>query len=130
MSPQPQDQPADAASPTPVNSEPAAVRPVARRADWALALALAAAAFLLYVPSLFNPFVEYDDPHYVTRNAMVRGGLTVEGVKWAFTTTTFGNWLPVAWLSHELDVQLFGLSPAGHHATSAAVHAANAALVF
>ena len=101
-----------------------------RRTDLAVALVLAVATFLLYLPSLSNGFVEYDDPMYVTANPVVQQGLTWATVKWAFTTSTFGNWLPVTWLSHLLDVELFGLNPAGHHATSSAIHAVNAGLVF
>jgi len=28
------------------------------------------------------------------------------------------NWHPLTWISHMLDVQLFGFKPAGHHFTS------------
>ena len=101
-----------------------------RRVDWLIAAGLALVTFLLYLPSLSNSFVDYDDHHYVTANAVVQRGLTWGGVKWAFTTTKFSNWLPVTWLSHMLDCQLFGLNAAGHHGTSAALHAFNAAALF
>lgn len=106
--------------------------PAPRRAlpSWLLPVALFAGTFLLYVPSLFNGFVAVDDPYYITNRPIVQRGLTLEGFKWAFTTTEFANWLPVTWLSHMLDCQLFGLNPTGHHLTSALIHAANAALVF
>lgn len=94
------------------------------------AAALAVVSFALYIPSLSNHFVDYDDPHYVTSNPVVQQGLSWAGVRWAFTTTRFANWLPVTWLSHMLDCELFGLDPAGHHATSAALHALNAAALF
>lgn len=100
-----------------------------RRADVLIAAALFVGSFLLYVPILSNGSVDYDDPEYVGREMVLRG-LTVDGVRWAFTTRDFGNWLPVTWLSHMLDVQLFGTRWGGHHATSAVLHAANAALVF
>jgi Tfp pilus assembly protein PilF len=128
-------------SPGGAGSAPAAPAPPGERAHPAqpsagrgstvgIALALAVFSFLLYIPSLSAPFVDYDDPQYVTRNAMVQMGLTAQSVKWAVTTSTFGNWLPVTWLSHLLDVQLFGLNAGGHHATSAALHGLNATLVF
>jgi tetratricopeptide (TPR) repeat protein len=96
----------------------------------AVALALALGTFALYLPTLAHDFVLLDDPHYVVDNSIVQRGLTLDGVRWAFTTTTFANWLPVTWLSHMLDCQLFGLWAGGHHLTSAALHALNAALVF
>jgi Flp pilus assembly protein TadD len=92
-----------------------------------LLLALVVWAFL---PVLHNGFVNYDDPAYVTENPGVLGGLTVAGVGWAFTTIHFGNWQPVNWLSHMLDVQLFGLKAAGHHATSLLIHAGSTLLLF
>lgn len=98
--------------------------------DFALALVIAAGAFLLYVPTFYNDFVAYDDPHYIQEQPMVLGGLSAAGVRWAFSTTTFANWLPITWLTHQLDVQLWGLRAGGHHATSALLHAVNAALLF
>lgn len=98
--------------------------------DWIIAAALALSSFLLYLPTFSFGFVDYDDPKYVTENPVVQRGLTLAGIKWAFTTTTFANWLPVTWLSHMLDCQLYGLEGGGHHATSTALHAINAALVF
>src|SRR5688572_14833756 len=67
-----------------------------------LTVLIAAATFALYIPSLSNHFVDFDDHHYVTANPVVQRGLTREGLVWAFTTTKFANWLPVTWLSHML----------------------------
>jgi tetratricopeptide (TPR) repeat protein len=76
-------------------------------------------------------FVTFDDDLYVTSNPAVRGGLTRAGVRWAFTAVGYAsNWHPLTWLSHQLDVTLFGLDPAGHHLTGAILHAANAVLLF
>ena len=100
------------------------------RSELAVATALAVVSFCLYIPSFSNSFVDYDDPHYVTQNKVVQKGLTAEGVAWAFTTTRFANWLPVTWLSHMYDCQMFGLNAGGHHATSAVLHAFNAAMLF
>lgn len=104
--------------------------PASRGLDLWLALALAAAAFLLYAPSLDNGFVDLDDPIYLTNNPHVLGGLTWANVRWAFTTTSAANWLPLTWLSHMLAVDLFGLDPAPHHAINALLHAVTAATVF
>ena len=40
-----------------------------------------------------------------------------------------GNWHPLTSWSHMLDVQLFGLEPAGHHAVSLLLHVLNAVLL-
>ncbi len=84
----------------------------------------------LYYPALQNGFVNYDDPAYVTSNFHVQQGLTSRSVAWAFTSTAEANWHPLTWISHMLDVQLFGLRPAGHHAQSVLWHAVNVVLLF
>lgn len=104
--------------------------PPRRPSAWLVALALALATFALYLPTLANDFVHLDDPEYVLNNPVVQQGITLEGIRWAFTTTRFANWLPITWLSHMLDCELFGLWAGGHHLTSSALHALNAALVF
>jgi tetratricopeptide (TPR) repeat protein len=60
----------------------------------------------------------------------VRAGLSAAGARWAFTSTQLANWHPLTWLSHQLDVTLFGMAPAGHHLTSLLLHLANTALLF
>jgi tetratricopeptide (TPR) repeat protein len=95
-----------------------------------MAALLAAAALVLFRPVLHHDFVRYDDPDYVTENARVLGGLTWSGAAWAFGTGHAGNWHPLTWMSHMLDVRLFGLDPGRHHLTSALFHAANSALLF
>jgi tetratricopeptide (TPR) repeat protein len=95
-----------------------------------LSVLLALATMAVFWPALRNDFVLYDDPQYVTENLSVLRGLSWEGVQWAFTTDYFGNWHPLTWISHLLDVRLFGKDPWGHHLTSVLLHSANAALLF
>ncbi len=85
---------------------------------------------VLYYPALHNGFVNYDDPAYITSNWHVQQGLNSRGVAWAFTSTAEANWHPLTWLSHMLDVQLFGMRPEGHHAQSVFWHALNVVLLF
>src|SRR5436190_5412276 len=102
------------------------------RGRWHLAIAgvVALATVVVFVPVLRHGFVNYDDPEYVTENVHVRAGLSWAGVPWAFTAPHAADWHPLTWLSHVLDAQLFGLAPAGHHATSVLLHATTAALPF
>ncbi|HLZ54371.1 MAG TPA: tetratricopeptide repeat protein [Verrucomicrobiae bacterium] len=96
--------------------------------------ALSLLLFLLtvgtFLPTLKNDFVNFDDPIYVVDNIHVNRGLTWAGVGWAFHATAGGIWLPLTWLSHMLDCQLYGLKPWGHHLTNVLLHALNTALVF
>lgn len=75
-------------------------------------------------------FTVYDDDQYLTGNPRVQSGLSAEGVAWAFTTTHAANWHPLTWLSHMLDVELFGMDPGAHHRVNVAFHAANTLLLF
>jgi Flp pilus assembly protein TadD len=101
------------------------------RSAW-LSVLLFAGTLLLYAPVRHHEFINYDDPEYVTENRYVKKGLTAEGVQWAFGELHGENtyWHPVTWLSHMLDVELFGLSEEWHHMINVIFHAINAVLVF
>ncbi len=97
---------------------------------WVIPVFLAGITLLVYSSVGQHAFISYDDPLYVTSNPRVISGLSWQNVFWALTALDIGNWHPLTWLSHLLDVELFGLSAAGHHWISAGIHAANAALLF
>jgi len=92
--------------------------------------------FLILIPLVVfwqvsnNDFISFDDDDYVTNNPHIQTGITVKGVIWAFTETHAHNWHPLTWLSHMMDVQLFGLKPAGHHIMNLIFHMANTLLLF
>jgi hypothetical protein len=75
-------------------------------------------------------FITYDDPYYVYKNPDIQSGITLESVKWAFTTDWTANWIPLTWLSYMLDWQLFGSNPAGYHVVNLIFHIANTLLLF
>jgi tetratricopeptide (TPR) repeat protein len=100
------------------------------RRDAAIALGIFALTCAVYAGALANGFVRMDDPAYVTENPLVRGGLSLQAVRVAFGELRAANWHPLTWISHMLDVELFGLAPAGHHATSVVLHALSSALLF
>ena len=60
----------------------------------------------------------------------IQNGVTVDAIRWAFTTTYQANWHPLTWMSHMLDVQLFGLNPRWHHLTNLLFHISNTILLF
>jgi protein O-mannosyl-transferase len=84
----------------------------------------------VYWPVTGFEFINLDDRDYVTANRFVTQGLTWSGVWWAFQTVYAANWHPVTWLSHMLDVQLFGLHPGGPHVVNLLLHVANTLLLF
>ncbi len=96
---------------------------------WLTLALLVAATILAFAGTLRNGWLLVDDPLYVTRNPHVARGLTLDGLLWFLREPHGENWHPLTSWSHMLDVQLFGLAPAGHHAMSLALHALNAALL-
>jgi tetratricopeptide (TPR) repeat protein len=60
----------------------------------------------------------------------VQNGLTLAGVRWAFTTGYASNWHPVTWLSHMTDCELFSLNAGAHHFVNVLFHSANSVLLF
>jgi tetratricopeptide (TPR) repeat protein len=93
-------------------------------------VALVAINVIVYAPVRHHDFVALDDTEYVTENRQVTGGLTWPAVAWAFTTDRVANWHPLTWLSHMLDVQLFGVNAGPHHVTNLALHVLNTLLLF
>ncbi len=92
-------------------------------------LALAAATLLLFWRATSNGFIDLDDDFYVLLNGNVNRGLTASGLRWAFVTYDYFYWQPLAWISHMIDSDMFGLNPWGHHLTNVLLHAANTVLV-
>jgi len=112
-------------------SEPASEHPLRLgRRDWLVCAGLAVGIAAIYAPVATHGFVNWDDPEYVTNNPMVLRGMTLPGLWWAFTTTHAANWHPVTWLSHMVDVQLFGLQAGWHHIVSVLLHTASSLLLF
>lgn len=116
--------------PIPKTKTTPARTPPDRRVEWGICLALLLVTLVVYGQACHFDFVNFDDPEYIARNAHVRGGLTAEGIGWALSSGYAANWFPLTWMSHMLDVQLFGLDPGMHHLTNVLLHAAASMLLF
>jgi tetratricopeptide (TPR) repeat protein len=92
------------------------------------AAAISLITFLVYLGSLQNGFVNWDDPAYIYENPHIRS-FDPALVRWAFLDFYASNWHPLAWISHAMDVAVWGLNPLGHHLTSNILHAINTFLV-
>ncbi|RJQ60495.1 MAG: tetratricopeptide repeat protein [Desulfobacteraceae bacterium] len=75
-------------------------------------------------------FVLYDDTSYVSDNPHVQDGLTSKNLLWAVEAVDVSNWHPITWISHLMDVELFGMNPGAHHLTNLIVHLINSMLLF
>lgn len=95
-----------------------------------ICVVLMLATFWVYAQVGGHEFVDFDDYFYITENPQVLGGITVESVKWAFTSGYASNWHPLTWISHMLDCQLFGIDAGRHHLTSLFFHLVNTLLLF
>src|SRR3990170_1286355 len=84
---------------------------------------------LVFLPALGNQFVNWDDDVNLVSNPHFRGLGWVE-LRWMFGNTLGGHYIPVTWLSFGLDYVLWGMRPAGYHATSVVLHTANAILFY
>jgi tetratricopeptide (TPR) repeat protein len=97
---------------------------------WLVACTLGVVTVIAFVPALRCGFVNFDDPHYITENQGVMGGLSGKAVAWAFTTYYQANWHPLTWLSLQFDASLWGENAFGYHLTNVLLHAGNAALLY
>ena len=102
--------------------------PIARFA--VLSVLLLIATIAVYAPVHDHPFANIDDPKYVTQNPHIQDGPTPAMLFWAFTHGYAGNWHPLTWVSHAVDIRLFGLDATGHHDENVLLHALNALLLF
>ena len=93
-----------------------------------IAGAVSLLTFLLYLKSLQNDFVGWDDNFYVTANPYIRT-LNFDLLRWAFLSFYSYNWHPLTWLSHALDYAFWGMNPFGHHLVNNIIHAVNTFLV-
>ena len=95
-----------------------------RSERWISCLLVFFLIILGYSSAVQFDFINYDDPEYITSNERVNTGLSLVNTKWAMTSVGKMNlWHPLTYLSHQLDVTLYGLDPMGHHAMNILLHA-------
>ncbi len=93
-------------------------------------MVLIVTTLVVYWPVKNHEFINFDDNAYLTSNPIVKRGLTFKNVTWALATGHAGNWHPLTWLSHMLDVELYGLDPGRHHLTSVLFHILSTLMLF
>jgi len=91
---------------------------------------LAALVLVIYWQTTAFSFINLDDNLYVYENPVIMSGLNWNTVKWAFASFFSANWHPLTWMSHALDVTLFGGNAGGHHAVNIIIHLINSLLAF
>jgi len=109
-----------------VSDDAARPDPLAPRLGIAIVVALAAG--LAFLPALGGQFLAWDDNTTLTGNPAYRG-LGPSHLGWMATTTLMGHYMPLTWLSFALTYVLAGMNPRGYHLGSLLLHAVNAGLV-
>src|SRR5688572_32617065 len=94
-----------------------------------LSIALVALVLTVYAPVRNHEFVTFDDYDFIVDNVHVTAELTPDSVVWAFAHAYDAAGGPQTWLSHMLDVELFGMAPGSHHLQSVFQHAVNTVLL-
>ncbi len=72
----------------------------------------------------------FDDDVYVTQNSHIQSGITLNGLRWVFSTRYFYLWTPLVWLSFIINYQLYGLNAGGYHLTNLILHVLSTLLLF
>ncbi len=100
------------------------------RPEILICLLLVLITFLVYRQVGDFDFISFDDKEDIIENIHVKRGLTMDGIRWAFRIQKSGYWHPLAWISHMLDCELYGLNPGMHHRNNVLIHMANVLLLF
>ena len=111
--------PAPAAVPEALPPTPWATR------DWTIAALLIALTFIVFGQVATHAFINFDDGQFVYENQHVLN----RDVSWALTSAHIG-WYPLTWLSHMLDVSIWGQRAGMHLLTSVFLHALSTLLLF
>ena len=96
----------------------------------AVALGVATLVAVVFAPSIQFGFISYDDTWFLSGNPRIWEGLTLENLRYAFTTREMGYPKPLTILSWMLDATVYGEGARGLHASNVIFHAAGAAALF
>lgn len=84
--------------------------------------------FLVYHQSLWNPFVRWDDGLLIYDNPAIRA-ITPKTIAKVFTSYDPELYIPLTFISYQIDYAIGGTSPTIYHLTNLLFHTLNALLV-
>ncbi len=102
------------------------VSPFWERMPLTLLAGIVAITFIVYLPSLRNGLLAWDDEPYIIKNQLVQSGNFGE----LFTQQVMGNYHPLTMLILSIEFRWFGSDPAGYHWVNLLLHLINTILVF
>lgn len=100
-----------------------------RTVDWLIPVALGTLAAVPFLPALNGEFTNWDDQANFINNEGYRG-LGWSQLRWMFTSTLLGHYIPLTWLSFGVNYALGGLRPWDYHAGNLLLHGANVGLFY
>ena len=75
-----------------------------------VSLVIVVAVLMAYWQVRHNDFINFDDDYVVFENEHITKGLTPESLNWAFAFNERSYYQPLAWVSHILDCEIYGLA--------------------
>jgi hypothetical protein len=100
------------------------------RPFWILGAVVAVVTFAVFLPSVRNGWVNWDDADNFLGNPYFRG-LGWDNLRWIFAgSVQDAHWIPLTWLTLSLDYVVWGMNPSGYHLTSLLIHSVNALLCY
>src|SRR4051812_9803339 len=93
--------------------------------EWTIVALLAALTFIVFGQLVSHSFLNFDDGQFIYENPHVLSG----DVVWALTSAQIG-WYPLTWLTHMLDVAVWGQRAGMHLLTGVFLHTLSAILLF
>ena len=96
---------------------------------WLPPLSVVILTFLVFIPTVQNQFVNWDDLVNVVDNPNYRG-LGWTHLRWMFTTFHLSLYRPITWMTLGVDYLLWGMNASGYHFTSLLFHCANSLLFY
>ena len=95
----------------------------------ALPLIIFAAVFVGFLSALDGQFLNWDDDINFLDNQGFRG-LGWAQLRWMWTETLMGHYIPLTWMSLGLNYTLGGMNPWGYHLGNMLIHAMNAVVFY
>jgi hypothetical protein len=102
------------------------------RVSWTRALPVVLVLLVttvVFLPALQGQFLNWDDSTLFTKNPDYRG-LGPAQLRWMFTTTLAGHYIPITWLTLGFNYALGGMNPWGYHLLAILLHTLNAGLFY
>jgi protein O-mannosyl-transferase len=96
---------------------------------WFAALIVLVGGVIPFLPILQNGFINWDDERWLIENPWHQAPLATR-LATSWWTPFLQAYMPVTLMTFALDRALWGLEPAGYHATSLVLHAATALAVY